>query len=113
MSKAMIHVQVYSVKPLEKGFRLNIDPYEAEKDQQEKVNAEIDRLKALGVIFLRDEDHSYAGVFEELTAPTAGFYSQFMYEEDTGIVPEDAWVQFNVPCRIQWMTHDRVNRTIN
>lgn len=111
-SEDRVFVQLYALAPIDLDtFQIVVDPYgESEGGSVEEKDDEIARLAAMGIVFLRDEDHASAAVFVPPPFPAELFYSQFAYEIETGEVLVATRVEKNRKCRVQWMTRDRVHR---
>lgn len=99
--------QVYSKNEIDlNSFSLGMNPYR--EDAEDEVKA----LKAKGIIFFRDEDHTKAAVFEPVTdgEPIFGFYSQFSYNTETGEL--SSVTVSNTKVKILWSTETAVHRIL-
>ena len=112
-SNDRVFFQMYSTAPMDpETFRVDVDLYgDAEEVDEDAIEAEHDRMVALGVVFFRDEDHNFAPLFEPPPdLPKVLHYSQVAYDIETGEIVPESWVHRNSPCMVQWMTQTRVHR---
>lgn len=109
--RKVLDVQMYCSKELPADFQFQRNPYLAESEdeaQAKQGEEEIARLRKLGVLFYRDEDHTNGAFLEENFQPQDGFYCQFSIAKASGVIAK--WWSFNTRVRINWMTKGVVNR---
>lgn len=113
----MLHAQMYHTKPIDdRELCIKGDPYEHELVKQ--------LLIAMGVIFYRDENHSYNALNTKCEPNIDAYYSQVVFNENTWTIDKwssvkmeksgktfkDAfvWLAQNTPVKIQSMTKTSV-----
>lgn len=115
MGKRMKCFQCFSLKPLDDTFELMANPYPKKTPKSEEAaKAEAERLRELGVVFYRDEDHVNSAFFESLAGPTDGYYTQAAFDK-TGIIhhienDKGGTPLKNRPCKIVWVEENAVKR---
>lgn len=108
----MLHAQMYHTKPLD-SRELSIlgNPYKLEVARKQ--------LLELGIVFYRDEEHSYNALPTDHSPDTDGYYSQLVWNDNTWSIDkwskesmskadrefEDSfvWLKYNSPVKIKHM----------
>ena len=108
----MLHAQIYHTKPFEnRDLSILGDPY-----QNDTVK---EQLLELGIVFYRDEEHSFNALPTDHVPDVDGYYSQLVWNEKTWTVDkwskemmakadrefEDSfvWLKYNSPVKIKHM----------
>lgn len=97
------NVQFYSTEALD-GIKLLANPYFNTEETK--------RLKDLGVIFCRDEDHNQAVFYKEIgkeDEPVQAFYNWIRFDEYGEI---HQWVIKNRTATVDYMDSTKVKRTL-